>query len=82
MGDCGTGRGWKERRDIEQEHGTQVGPSLLVLFYPFLFLLSLMREILADHLPTPQTRGFPQTVQQEERMEERRCTGEKSRFPK
>lgn len=82
MGDCGTGRGWKERRDIEQEHRTQVGPSLLVLFYPFPFIFSLKREMFADRLSTPQARGFPQTVQQEERMGERRCTGEKSRFPK
>lgn len=54
----------------------------MVLLYPFPFLFSLKREIFADHLPTLQTRGFPQTVQQEERMEERRCTGEKRRFPK
>lgn len=75
------GQGGVEREKGHRARTWDMGRALPLGFVlPISVSLPLKREIFAGHLPTPQTRGFPQTVQQEERMEERRCAGEK-RFP-
>lgn len=58
-----------EKATEQEKHGTQVGVTLLVSFYPFLFIFSLKRETFSHHLSTPQTRDFTQTAQQEGRKE-------------